>query len=218
MKRSISLILVIVALATLITSCSKGNKFVADGLGYVDKETEVSYSFAPFCYEPIELGEKIYGSDGELEFYEIVGQDPKLWLGEKDGGVFYAEGVTLPTIDKMNISELQFCTTGEQIFVRERINSELFISDVISEYLSAQPLYYLNSEAELTYKLRFVDQTLGIYYCLEFLRYDGEYTLETSSGEINYGKDFIYNRSEDRFIKAPAAISERIDSILGIKK
>ena len=33
-------------------------------------------------------GEKIYGSDGDIDFYEISGQDPEKWLADADGGVF----------------------------------------------------------------------------------------------------------------------------------
>ena len=81
MKKYLAVITVALAALLLLSSCGRGNKFVADGVTFVDKKTNITYNFAPFCYEPIIMGEEVYGSDGDLYFYEIMGQDPKQWLG-----------------------------------------------------------------------------------------------------------------------------------------
>ena len=83
MKRTISLILALVFALLPLTACAKGNKFVSDGAAFVDKKTDVTYDFAPLCYEPIAIGETVYGSDGDIEFYEISGQDEKVWKSPK---------------------------------------------------------------------------------------------------------------------------------------
>ena len=216
MKRTFGLISLLLVLLLALTSCAGGNKFEADGLGFVDKKTDVNYNFAPLCYEPMALEEKIYGTDGDLEFYKIVGQDPLKWLGEADGGVFYAEGITLPTLDKMTVSRVELCTDGNQTFVRDRITDSVDISELIAEYMAGESIYYPNNSPSLSYKLRFADDTIGVYYCVDFVRYAEDYVVTVSGEEINYGTDFLYNRSEKKFIVAPETLSERVDALAGV--
>ena len=215
MKKSLHLICLALAALILFSSCARGNKFAAEGLGFVDKKTNITYNFAPLCYEPIILGDKIYGSDGDIDFYEIMGQDPQMWLGDADGGVFYAQGITLPTLDKMNVTRIEICTVGSALLVRDRITEPDQISAIITEYMSEEKLIYPNTAANASYKLRFADSSLDIYYCLEFFRYSGGYITTKDGKEINHGTDFLYNRSEDRFVKAPLALSEYINALIG---
>lgn len=214
-ERLLCLSLAILLLALSLVSCSKGNKFKADGLGYVDKKTKVVYALAPLCYEPIALEEDIYGTDGELEFYKIKGQDPLERVGEADGGVFYSEDLTIPYIDKMNVSRLEICTNAQQIYIRDTVTDSSEISELINAYVSAEGIYYPNYAASRSYKLRFADSSLGIFYCLEFIRYEKDYVYTKNGEEINYGTDFLYNRYEEKFVPAPEALSSRIDAIIG---
>ena len=215
MKRTLSIILVLTFLALSLSSCAKGNKFTTNGASFVDKKTDVTYDFAPQCYEPIAIGEKVYGSDGDIEFYEIVGQDPQKWLGDADGGVFYAKGVTLPTIDKMNVARLELCTVKKQTLVAKRITDAETISAMINGYLSQKEIVYPNKTAAVSYKLRFADTDIGVYYCIDFLRYEEDLISKIDGVETNLGKDFLYNRAEDRFVKAPDALITEINSLLG---
>lgn len=216
MKKLSSIIALLLALVLLLASCGKGNKFEAEGTGFVDKKTKVTYKFAPLCYEPISLEEEIYGSDGELEFHEITGRDPRKWLGEASGGVFYSDDITLPTLDRMAITRVEICAAGNQIFVRDTITDFAEISELIGEYMNAEAISNPNNSALVFYKLRFADHTIGVYYCVEFLRFSADYVVTSGGVEKNYGKDFLYNRSEDRFVKAPEFLSERIDALLGV--
>jgi hypothetical protein len=216
MKRTLSIILILVLLSLSLVSCAKGNKFTSSGAAFVDKKTKVTYDFAPSCYEPIAIGEKIYGTDGDIDFYEISGQDPEKWLGDADGGVFYAKGITLPTVDKMNVARLELCTVKNQVVVAKRITDTEVISAIIDGYLSESKILYPNKTASVSYKLRFADTTIGVYYCVDFVRYAEDYVLTIDGVETNLGKDFLYNRAEDRFIKAPEALVSEINALLGV--
>lgn len=210
MKKIIAIALVIAALLSL-SACGRGNKFTADGIAFVDKKTDVKYNFAPFCYEPIVLVEEVYGSDGDIDFYPIIGQDPLKWLGTKDGGVFYAEGETLPKLDEMLVSRIEICTDTDSLLIRNKISESDKIDWIISDYLAAESHPYPNVTPDVYYKLRFVDQSRGIYYCLDYMRFHEGYRVYADGYETVIGTDFIYNRSEDRFVRAPILISDLID-------
>lgn len=215
MKRTISLILALVFALLPLTACAKGNKFVSDGAAFVDKKTDVTYDFAPLCYEPIAIGETVYGSDGDIEFYEISGQDPTRWLCDADGGVFYAKGVTLPSVDKMNVARLELCTVKNQTLVAKSITDSETVCAIINGYLSESEIIYPNKTPSVSYKLRFADTDIGIYYCIDFVRYGEDFVLNVDGTNTNLGRDFLYNRAEDRFVKAPAALVEEINALVG---
>ena len=215
MKKTLCAILALLFVTLSLSSCVKGNKFVSEGSAFVDKKTDVSYDFAPLCYEPIAIGDKVYGSDGDIEFYEIEGQDPTKWLGDADGGVFYAKGVTLPTVDKMNVARLELCSVKNQLLVAKRITDAEIISAIIDGYLFADEIIYPNKTASVSYKLRFADTSIGVYYCIDFIRYAEDFIIKTDGTETNLGKDFLYNRSEDRFVKAPKTLVAEINALLG---
>lgn len=198
-----------------LCSCSGVNKFKTSGVSFVDKKTDVTYDYAPFCYEPIGVEEEVYGSNGEIEFHKIKGQDPLVWLADSEGTVFYSSKISLPSLDKMEISRIELCINDSQLFVRDTVEDTDETQAVIDGYLGAESIYYPNKTAKYSYKLRFADTTRGIFYCVDFIRYSEDYTLSFDSGEVNYGTDFLYNRSEDRFVKAPALITERINALVG---
>ena len=200
---------------SLFASCAKGNKLVPDGTLYKDKKTDVSYVYAPLCYEAIAIGEEIYASSKEDTFYTIVGQDPLKWICEESGTVFHAKDIPVPALDEMAISHIEICSESlTATTVKSKIEVAEEISSVISGYLTTEPLYYPTDVAQRTYKIRFADTSLGIYYSLTFLRYSDDYTETLDDGTVkNYGKDFLYNRYEDRFVPAPKLLSDYVDAI-----
>ena len=196
------------SLAITFTACSKGEDMVSDGPAFKDTRTKVTYTYAPFSYEPIEIGEEVYGESEYLTFYEIVGLDPLEYICEESGTVFYDEDITLPTPDKMSFEYLEICTEDETLTVNKTITDGDAIKFIINDHLNAEKLTYSPVEASAVYKLRFADTSMGLYYSVELIRY-GEDIVE---GGTNYGCDFIYDRSMKRFTKAPAALIAMIDS------
>ena len=49
------------------------------------------------------------------------------------------------------------------------------------------------------------------------MRYEDGYRVYVDGYEENLGTDFIYNRSEDRFVKAPAILSDLVDGRLNVQ-
>jgi hypothetical protein len=199
--------LLLSALAIMLGACSKGEELVSDGSAFKDKRTKVTYTYAPFSYEPIAMGDEVYGQSEYSKFYEIVGLDPLEYICEESGTVFYDKSITLPTPDKMSFEYLEICTEEETLTVEKTVTDTEAIKFIINDHLSATKLTYSPTEASAVYKLRFADTSMGLYYSVELIRY-GEDIIE---GGTNYGRDFIYDRSMRRFTKAPDALLAMID-------
>lgn len=196
--RLLGIVALLLAASALLASCSK--KFVPDGPDYRDRKTKVTYEYAPFCYEAIEISEEEYAKSGYDVFYEIVGQDPLEWICESSGTVFYSKKITLPTLDKMNISYIDICAETSSVTVKATITDAGDISAIINAYVSEAPLTYSADVASTSYKIRFADTSLGLYYSVSFFAYSD-------------GSAYLYNRSEDRFVKAPAELVNYINEL-----
>ncbi len=196
MKRIIAALLCAVLVMGVLVSCSKGNKFVSDGGKYVDKKTNVSYIDAPACYEPIAMSEKLYGTLDEVKLYEIIGADPQKWLAETTGTVFYADGVTLPTLSQMTISRADILVDGTTSIPVETEHT----SALAAAYRDGESVLYTSPSKDIIKRsvvVRFADESLGLYYRLTYIELTEDYVIDN----INYGKRFLLNRFEDyRFV------------------
>ncbi len=201
------------AVSILISGCAKGNKFLDEGDTFKDKKTKVVYNYAPACYEPISPSEKIYGQTKDSDFYSLEGIDPLKWLCEEGGTVFYASDLTLPSISEMSISYIDICTSDTTTITRAKISNANDISEIISAYADTDGIYYLGHTPETTYKIRFADASIGVYYSLSFIRYSEDYISAVNGEEKNYGKDFLYNRFEGKFVPAPEALVNYINEL-----
>lgn len=199
--------LLLLSLALTLCACARGEDLVSEGSVFKDKRTRVTYAYAPFSYEPIEIGEEIYGESEYSKFYEIVGLDPLEFICEESGTVFYDENITLPTPDKMSFDYLEICTEGESLTVNETFSDKATVKAIIDEHLSADKLTYSPTEAVVVFKIRFADTSMGLYYSVELIRYADDIV----EGGVNYGSDFLYDRSMRRFTKAPEALIAIID-------
>lgn len=199
--------LLLCTLAITLGACSKDEQLVSDGPAFKDKRTKVTYTYAPFSYEPIEIGEEVYGQSEYSKFYEIVGLDPLEFICEESGTVFYDEDITLPTPDKMTFDYLEICTEDETLTVDKTISDTNVIKFIMNDHLSAEKLTYSPVEASAVYKLRFADTSMGLYYSVELIRYADD-LVENGT---NFGRDFIYDRSMRRFTQAPAELIAMID-------
>lgn len=196
--RLFGIIALLLVCSLLLSSCSK--KFVSDGADYKDKKTNVTYAYAPFCYEAIAISDEEYAKTGNSVFYAIEGQDPLKWLCESSGTVFYSKSLTLPTLDKMNISYIDICAETASVTVKSTITDGGDIAAIISSYVSEAPLTYFGDVASSSYKIRFADTSLGLYYSVSFFAYSD-------------GSAYLFNRSENRFVKAPAELLNYINAL-----
>ena len=203
-KYILATVAAVCALCVILVGCSKGNEFELNGEGkYVDKSNGVSYIDAPACYEPIAMGEEIYGHVGEAKLYQIQGADPHKWLCESYGTVFYADDVKLPTLGEMNIS---YCNVVLEDTVLVKISEATAIAAIVEAYENGESVTRpaVSSDSyDINWRLKMADESVGLYYILSYIEIDEDYVVENENGEqINYGRKFIFNRFENRCVAA----------------
>ena len=203
----------IFAVTLMLTACSNTNKFRLNDDGqYVDKKNNIAYIDAPACYEPIAMGEELYGEIGSAQIYEIVGADPERWLCESTGSVFYASDVTLPALDEMDISYVGVTMEDVELV---RLTDDAVVSALICAYSDGAEIRkptYTDSMLDVSWRLKFADEGLGIYYVLNYIELTEDYTVTNDDGtQTNYGRKFIFNRFEDKCVVAGDALAAYVD-------
>ncbi len=194
-----------ILLCVMLVGCSSNTFELTDGK-FVDKKTDIAYTDAPACYEPIEIGTKKYGELDSLVLYEIVGADPAKWLCESTGTVFYADGVHLPTLSEMNISKSELLIDSANTI---ELSADIS-SAVIRAYSDGESIERpMPSGEELVHSvmLKFSDNSIGICYLLSYMELKEDYAV----GDTNYGKYFVFNRFEGRCV----AVSNLLGEYLG---
>ena len=196
-----------------LSACSASNKLVLSDDGkYVDKKTDIAYLDAPACYEPIAMGEELYGKIGSAEIYEVVGADPEKWLCEATGSVFYAEDIELPALNKMNITYALAIMEDVEL---SRITDGATLSEIISVYCSGEDIRkptYFEDTLSVSWKIKLADEELGLYYVLNYIELKEDYVVTNDDGtQINYGRAFIFNRYEGRCVAATGVLSAYVD-------
>lgn len=212
-KKLTALLAVMFAVALAFTACSNENKFkVNDDGQYVDKKTDIAYIDAPACYEPIAMGEELYGKMESAQIYEIVGADPEKWLCESMGTVFYAADVKLPTLDGMDISYVSVNKNDVEVV---KLSDEDTVSAIVSTYANGEAIRkpsYTESMLDISWHLKFADESIGIYYVLNYIELTEDYIVTDDSGvQINYGRKFIFNRFENKCVAAGDALASCVN-------
>lgn len=211
--KKITPLAVVCAVMLASAGCSSENKFGVNAEGqYVDKKTDIAYIDAPACYEPIEIGDELYGKIGSAEIYEIVGAAPEKWLCESTGTVFYASDAVLPTLDEMELSYAAVTVDATELF---KITDGDMISALVSSYCEGEAIRkpnYTDTMLNINWRLKFADTSVGIYYVLNYIELNEDYIVTGDGGEqINYGRKFIFNRFEDKCVAVGDVLSEYVD-------
>ncbi len=189
---------------TALSACSRANKFKYHEDGrYEDKKTGIIYSYAPLCYSPIAISEKKFGDMDKIELYQIEGTTSDKFLCDLSGTVFCAEGVTLPTLDKMTISETKILINSK---------NELSVSDedtaaLVAAYTSGESFDRPMSGVSMSVSIRFADHSLGLYYTITYMELSEDYILD---GE-NLGRRFLFDRFEGRCVCVDALIDDYLE-------
>lgn len=207
-RRVLSLVALLLVLFALV-SCSKTNKLVGEGDMLRDKKTDVEYLCAPSSYEALSVGEEPYAKQGDLLFYPVTGQDPLKFLSEEFGALFYAESVTLPSLSEMSLTHAELRVEGNLLTTLEDEDTVNAIRDV---YLDGDTIAYPNYTPTRNLQIRLADSELGICYVLTYLEYAENYVGEDG---VVYGKAFLRNPYENRFISAPEELIDALATIYG---
>lgn len=191
--------LLTVALVCLLVLCSCANTLNYDKTEniFTDKKTGVRYTDAPSCYESREVGDKYAAWKNDyatVDFYTMDGADPRLWLTEEGGIVFYdVDHVTLPELSEMEISEVLICVEGDALYAVAEIKSAEHISALTALWETGESTEYTGMTPSGHYRIKFVSEKYPfLYFSLIYVEYsDGAYLYCRDTGRCIPAGDII---------------------------
>ena len=205
----------IAGLASLLCSVSlvscTGVKLQSGENGLYDKENDISYSHASPVYEAISL-QKEYGkltvtSKESYILYTLPGTEPTEMLATEDFNIVYASSLDMPTLVEMAPTVLRVCNDSIEL---KRMEDAAAVATLVKAYSEGASVDYPGTTPQRSYKARFesVDYP-GFYYTLTYVEYAEDLIIE----DQNYGKCFLYNAFDKRFVP----VGNEIHDALGLQ-
>lgn len=179
--------------------------------GLYDKKNDISYCHASPVYEAISLI-KEYGkltvTDKEsYVLYTIPGMDPTEMLATEDFNIVYSSELDMPTLMEMMPTILRVCTDSHEI---KRMEDAIVVASLVNDYTEGESLAYPGLTPLRSYKARFESVNYpGFYYTLTYVEYSEDLVIEGK----NYGKYFLYNSFDQRFVP----VGDDIHAALGLE-
>lgn len=210
-KRILCLLCLCLALLTLAACGVTIHEGVGEG-DAMDKSSGTVWYHASTCYEAVSLEKKLgklVVGDRSLELYKLPDMDAEKWVATEDKNILYAEGVTLPTLSEMNPNELiiYLDTSTEQRL--KTVDKEETLTAIITAYTEGESTIYPAKTPSATYRVRFASETYpGLYYVLTYVEYSSDYVVD----DTNYGKYFLYDRFDQKFVP----VGDEIRTALGL--
>ena len=195
-------------LALSLASCGVTLKSGENGL--YDEKNHISYCHASPVYEAISLV-KEYGKlnvTGQESYvlHTIPGTSPSKMLATEDFNIVYASDIDMPTLLEMAPTILRICNDSMEI---KRFEDAVAIASLANTYETGESIDYPGLTPIRSYKARFESVLYpGFYYTLTYVEYDTDLELD----DVNYGKYFLYNAYDKRFVP----IDDTIHAALGL--
>ena len=169
---------------------------------YTNAATGVNSSYAPSCYEAVEVGRKYAkwrNPSTTVMFYEINGADPELWMTEEGKTIFYAEQVILPELDEMEISEALVCVEGTNTVALVSITNKLHLDEIIDAWQNAEAVEYSGLTPERNYRVKFISEKYPwMFFNLIYVEYSD-------------GSSYLYCRDLGKCVPAGDIIKGYLD-------
>ncbi len=188
MKKAVCILLATVSVVAL-AGCSGSlvNLTYQDGK-MINKRLQLAYTPAPTCYEPVSVGAAYgYYGDMDMTLYEIVGTDPKQWLTQEYAGgattIFYADGITLPTLAEMAPEKIHVCQSENITYGIATVDNPDVVTKLTDLFVNGEAVDWPMVDALEDYELKFVSSAYPhFYYNLTYYEYaDGIYLYDRNS-------------------------------------
>ena len=205
---------------TSFSACGKTPVLTPTGDGgYENDKSNMQYFMADDCYEPASyIKDKVVAQNDGVDFFAVEGVKEESWLYSPDFGLMlYAKDQKLPTLEEMHCDAVHICLEDEttiEIYKEENIN---LVNAIVDAYLNGTELIYPMKKASYSFRVKFASSEYPwLRYGVIFLQYAEDYIVETKNEngeivEVNYGKNFLYNRSEGYFVAIGDEMQKYID-------
>ena len=205
--KSVSAALLAAALALSSCGCASELKsLTVSGAQLEDRAAGVTYLAAPFCFEPVAMGDEYAAYQlGESEgiLYEIAGLAPTDWLTEEYTGVsfvFHNSEITLPTLAEFAPDAIHLCLQSTRIWEFATVTDPAEIAEIVSCWTEGEAARHPGGTPLETYRFKFSSPEYpGLYYALIYADY----------GDARY----LYNRELTRCVEVGDMLRSYIDGI-----
>ena len=209
MKKRFRFPLFLLALLALFASCSRTASFTIDQGGYRNKKTGVIYMHASDNYrawiyfEDNLVGTYSYRSQNvklKRNFYLMEGADGTLMDGvltDENCELYLAPDASLPALSDFSLASAKLCRSDAiTVPIREfdANDAERFRNAVLNGTSFSYELVDQSAFVE-RYELLLLDRELPVLYRLIYLEFSEDLVVSTDDGDVNYGSQFLYDRS-----------------------
>lgn len=174
-----------------LTGCGPSQQLTSTDGGFVS-QTGGKYQAAPMRYMPVALEDEWGALDHKkpygMRLYTLPDMDADAWLAAEDGTVFYADGVTLPTLAEMAPTAVYVYTNDEAAVMKAEITDADVVAGLVAACAEDKGGSF-SSAATLSseYSVRFAsEQYPGLYYCLRYVEYEDAYYLYDGETRTHY--------------------------------
>ena len=204
MRRILPLFL---ALLFILAACAEKEPALfsldADGYGCTDTESGIHYIALPLSFEPV-LTETVRGVyvDGAYKrtYYEIENADPAHYLGDGEGGVWYAGEEPIPAPESLTpaavlLFEEQVASVQTRRFLAGK--DDAVIAEILALWFEGEAVELPEGTYDVCRRVKLQSLELpNIYYCFEY----------RSFGENAYFWDMYSGRA----VAVPATLDAEI--------
>ena len=208
--------LLLVGMASLLcaasmVSCSTGSVKLKshEEHGLYNAKTKISYSHAAPVYEATSLvkecGKLIVTDSESYVLYTIPGAKSEEMMATEDFNIVYASDLDMPSLGEMAPTILRICNDSIEL---KRMEDPAIVSKVAQAYIEGVAVDYPGTTPQKSYKARFESLNYpGFYFTLTYVEYAEDLVLDG----VNYGRYFLYNAYERRFVPAGEDIHIALD-------
>ena len=128
-------------------------------------------------------------------------------LATEDCNIVYASDYDMPTLMEMMPTILHLCTDSHEI---KRLEDAVAVASLVHDYTEGESIAYPGTTPVRSYKARFESVNYpGFFYTLTYVEYADDLTVD----EKSYGKYFLYNAFDQRFVP----VGDEIHKALGLE-
>lgn len=191
------------------TACGGVNLQAGDS-GLYDKKNDISYSHASPVYEATSLlkeyGKLTVTSKESYALYTIPGTEPSEMLATEDFNIVYSSEMDMPTLVEMNPTILRVCRDSIEV---KRLDDAALVSSLATAYENNEAISYPGLTPHQNYKVRFESASYpGFYYTLTYVEYSADLVVDGQ----NYGKYFLYDAFDQRFVPVDDSLHKAVDT------
>ncbi len=208
MMRFAAILLLLTSVLLTMSGCA--HTVTEKGGAYVDAATGISYTYAGFDWMPMDVGDRyatIKTGSTTYPLYTVKELSPEKWLCTEDGDLFYASGVTMPTLETFGADGLLLCRQKSKDTLVSNVDDAETVAAIVDRFLTGPAIFEPAADPIDRLELYLTSsENAGIRYHLILLFYE-EPVAFTEDGFDYVTNVLMYSRALNRYVDGGAFFS-----------